>query len=52
MTVIVKELIVKTTLIEDLNTGPSINVVGLKNDIIKDCIHKLKKTLKQQKSER
>jgi hypothetical protein len=46
MTVIIKELIIKTTVIENGNKNLELDYIKLKNDIVKDCLHKLKKTVK------
>ena len=44
MTVIIKELIIKTTVIENGNKNLELDTIKLKNEIVKDCLYKLKKT--------
>jgi hypothetical protein len=48
MTVIIKELIIRTTVIEDIHKSPQHDNIKLKNEIVKDCLDKLKKTVKQK----
>ena len=43
MTVIIKELIVKTNVVENINNKPKIDVQRLKNEVTRDCIQQLKK---------
>ena len=44
MTVIIKELVVKTTIVENKNSYSNLDTVELKNHIVKECLQKLKKT--------
>lgn len=48
MTVIIKELIIKTAVVENINRNPDFNSTKLKNEIVKDCLNKLKKTATQK----
>ncbi len=43
MTVIIKELVVRTGVVENLDKQPGLDALKLKNDIIKDCLQELKK---------
>jgi hypothetical protein len=48
MTVIIKELIIKTAVVETINNNAALDNTKFKNEIVKDCLHKLKKTPKQK----
>ena len=47
MTVIIKELIIKTAVVEPMHGNTTLDTAKFKNEIVKDCLHKLKKTAKQ-----
>ena len=52
MTVIIKELIVKTVVVENTHSNSSRDINNMKNEIVRDCMQKLKKSLKKRKPER
>ncbi|WP_452223624.1 DUF5908 family protein [Lacinutrix chionoecetis] len=48
MTVIIKELVVKTSIVENHNRNPDFDKNQFKNDIVKACLQKIKKTSRKQ----
>lgn len=47
MTVIIKELVVRTGVVENKNTKASVDTSQLKSEIIQDCLKELNRRLKK-----